>query len=133
MGGGMILLSRATKKSQGNTRNSLIESKLKPRVQLRITFFTCLSFTSMSKQHKNRVSSTQAFFFQFVCVAHKANKKKVMQCMARCFFTASIRALRLSPFCHLLHLYNNQYKIITQLTLPTVVMAVIYFFSVNNF
>ena len=53
--------------------------------------------------------------------------------MARCFFTASIRALRLSTFRHLLHFYNNQYKIITQLTLPTAVMAVIDFFSVNNF
>ena len=58
MNGGMILLSRTTKKSQGNTSNSLIESKLKPRMQLRITFFTCLGFTSMSKQYKNRVSST---------------------------------------------------------------------------
>ena len=51
MNGGKILLSRTTKKSYGNTSNSLTESKLKLRMQLRITFFTCLGFTSMLKQH----------------------------------------------------------------------------------
>ena len=51
MNGGKILLGRTTKKSYGNISNSLTESKLKLRMQLRITFFTCLGFTSMLKQH----------------------------------------------------------------------------------
>ena len=50
MDGGMVLISRTTKKSWGNTGNSLIESKLKPRMQLKITFYNYLGFTSMFKQ-----------------------------------------------------------------------------------